>query len=259
MTIIIQETSDYSKFENYQSNRNIVKTKALENSMARYGFLSAFPLFITKEPGNKLRIKDGHHRFYVARKLNIPVKYIIQNEDITISELAGTVNYWSMIDHLEHFVREGNLEYIKVKRFCEETGIAVNPAVSMLGGESAGSGNFGHVFKFGLFRIKTNCDHASKVKDLVLYIKKYGFKFGNSSPLVIALSKISWLPEFNPLQLKVKIKKHTYLFTHQATIGQYLDMIEHIYNYASKSKMPLKFLAEEAAKKRNVTNFNNTK
>ena len=42
-----------------------------------------------KEPSGKAKIKAGHHRFTVARRIGIPVKYVICDElsEVTIQEL----------------------------------------------------------------------------------------------------------------------------------------------------------------------------
>jgi len=247
----ILESKNYNLFEMMSFNRDVKRTRDLENSMRIHGWISAYPAHVVKK-GNKLLIKAGHHRFFVARKLNIPVKYVICSDNISIYELEKATAPWKMQDYMDSHCRNGEREYLAVKEYCDETGIGLMNAVSMLGGHSAGSGNFGLVFKTGEFKVKKNSNHANTVKDLVLCFKKYGVPFYNANLLVQAISRVVWVNEFEPSRMKSKIKICAGFIEKKANLEQYVAMLEEIYNRQSKSKIPLKFLADATAKSRNV-------
>jgi len=250
--ITIHESTDYDKFELLSFNRNVVKTKALAASMSKYGFLSPYPIHVVKNGKGKLKIKAGHHRFLVARSLSIPIKYVVSEDDASIYDLEQATCRWSLSDYLVSFTRSGNANYMEIQAYCEETGIGIGMATAMLGGHTASTNNFREPFKNGDFKVRKSSPHASDVKDIVLYMKKCGIKIYNTAMLVQGISKIMWVDKLNVTQLKVKIKKFPSMFNRTATLDQCLDMLEQIYNYKSQEKIPLKFLADEAAKSRNV-------
>jgi len=251
----IQETSNYEKFELLDFNRDVGKTKKLEISMKNYGFRACEPLDVTLNGGGKLKIRQGHHRFFVARKLGIPIKYVVSNDDISIFEIEGTRNRWSIMDYLISWCRRGNPCYLAVKSYIEETGIPLNLAISMLGGHSAGSGNFHEAFKVGTYKIKDDRSHADIVASLVMFTKNQNISFYNGSLLVCAFSKCVWVEEFDVNRMKAKIKTFAGTFEKKANLDQYLTMLEDVYNNHSQKKVPLKFLAMETAKKRNAFLF----
>src|SRR5690606_38818698 len=117
----------------------------------------------------------GHHRFTVARKLGIPVKYVVCDDAATIHELEKATTRWSIKDFLVSFVRCGDPAYITVYEYHKRTGIQISACISMLGGESAGSSNKNEDFKAGQFRLG-DPTNANTVADLVLHCKSLGIK-----------------------------------------------------------------------------------
>jgi hypothetical protein len=249
---IIHESTEYDRFEQMDFNRNVVKTKDLKKLMEKYGFLSSKPLQVVKNGNDKFKIKDGHHRFYVARSLNLPLKYVVDDTDITMHELNKGTTPWMMKDYLESYVRMGIEDYRIVKNYCDETDISIQHVIAMFAGQAAGSTNFTQRFKDGTYKVNKINNHPYAVKDIVLYMKKCGIPFYSNSYFVCALSKILFVNEFSAPQLMSKVKKFTFLFTKQATIEQYIDLIDEVYNRQSKTKIPLKFRSEEEARKRDV-------
>jgi hypothetical protein len=246
-------THAYDKFEFLIFNRDVKKTKYLEESMKVHGFIPAYPLHCVKTINNKLKIKAGHHRFYVARKLKLPVWYVVSEDDASIFELEVATNKWSIADYLAAHAREGkNNDYLRLLQYCEETGIGIQNALSMLGGHSAGSGNFQKEFKNGSYHIRVNQDHAETVKDIVLHAKESGIYFYNHSLFVQAVSKIVWVDDFSVSRFKSKITTFAGLVEKKATLHQYLEHFEDIYNRQSRNKVPLAFQAIEKAKSRNA-------
>jgi hypothetical protein len=249
----ILESNNYSKFTMTDFNRDAGKTKELEASFREHGWIDACPLHVVRDGEGKLRIKQGHHRFIAAQKIGIPVKYVECNDKATIHQLEKTSKRWNMEDFLASHCRVGEQEYIKVRDYCDESGITLQAAISMLGGHSAGSGNFTEEFKCGGYKIKEDSVHAYVVQNIVLHMKKHKVAFYNNNLLVQAISKVVWLPEFDVLQFKSKIKAFHSFMEKQASLDKYLDMVEDIYNRQSRSKVPVKFLATEAAKQRSAT------
>jgi len=250
-SIKIYEASNYDRFELLPFNRNVVRLKALIESMKKYGWINSRPMDVIAGPNGQLMIRDGHHRFEVARRLGIPVKFVICDDGATVYDLEKPTIKWSLKDYLDSYCREGSHpEYSVIKNFCQETGVAVSIAISLFTGHQAFSYTGISRFKDGNFKLDSKAKVASDVKDLMLVCKRFEIPFYNTAYLVQAFSKIVQVEEFKLSQMKSKIKSFHSLFEKKATVEQYLELLDDIYNRQSKAKIPLRFLANEAAKDR---------
>jgi hypothetical protein len=250
----IMQTKDYTMFKPSSFNRDVAKIKSLEASFQKHGWIDAYPLHVHQNGGRQYIIKAGNHRFYVAQKLGIPVKYVVSDDDATIHELEISTRPWMLNDYLVSYCRQGRKDYVCVEKYCNETGISAAAAISMLGGHGASSASLsGPIFKGGKFVVKST-SHAENVKDIVLYLKRCGVSFASTLNLVRAISKLVFVPRFDVDHMKHKIKQFASFIEKKATVDQYLDMLEDLYNRQSRQKIPLKFMANEGAKERSATN-----
>lgn len=246
----IYDTKNYNMFQTHPFNRDVKKTKDLEKSMLRLGFLPEKHINCVRTEDGKLRIKEGHHRLYVAKKLGLPVHYTISKSDISIYDLERTRRNWSLDDYLIANVREGRDEYVTIMDFQERTGIPLASCISMFSGEEAGSHNKGPAFKGGRYSI-SDPTHAETVGDIVLYLKnKCKISWAADSRLVQAISKMVKCKEFDVDRFKKKARTHKYLIEKKPNMGAYLEMMETIYNRQAQEKIPIAFIAREAAAKR---------
>jgi hypothetical protein len=230
-----------------------VRLKYLRASMKRHGWIDAYPMHVIRENG-KLVVKGGHHRFVVAKELGIPVKYAICNDEATIHELERSSVPWRVPDYLASMSRAGEASYAIVKEYCEKTWIPISLAISMLANQTAGSHNYDDKFKDGTYVVAKDRTHAETVGDLVVFLRNQGINYSHNQFIVRALSRLVWIPEFSAERLKQKVKSHKSFIQKPANLQNCMLMIETIYNRASKTKVPLTFLADEAAKQRNVIN-----
>lgn len=249
----ILESNNYRMFELLAINRDVSRINTLTESMKNHGWINSKPMSVIQNGNGKLIIKDGHHRFEVAQRLGIPVKYVIDTDSSTIYELDKSTNKWSLKDCLTSYCRAGKIEYVKLKTYIDETGINISSAASMLMGQSAGSGNCQIPLRSGTYKVNQKCNHAEIVKDIVLCLKKNGVKFYNTDFLVQAISKVAWVDQFSPDIMKAKIKHFAHLIEKKANLEQYLTLLEELYNRQSRSTIPLKFFAQQKAKERSVT------
>lgn len=245
----ILETTNYGKFELLCINRDVSKTKALEASMKKYGWISAYPAHVVKNGNGKLKIKAGHHRFTVAQKLGIPVKYVVCEDHSTVHELEKATRQWSIKDYLTSYVRAGEPEYVAFQDFIDKTHLPLNSCISMLAGQWAGSGNHLDSFKNGNYEIKTT-EHAEMVFTIVNTMKSVGIKWAFETLPVQAVSKIVMEPTISINQLIKRIKTWSSLITKHTNIQQYLTMFEEVYNFKSRERVPLAHIINESSKMR---------
>lgn len=241
-------TRNYGLFELTEFNRDVVKTSALEKSMKTHGFLPAYPLHVIRNGNGKLKIKAGHHRFTVARKLNLPVFYVLCEDIATVHELETSTVPWKLNDYLVSFCRcENKQEYQYVADYIKRTGISIKMSVRMMAGNT--SSNADAQFKAGAFAIR-DARHAEIVGDIVIRCKEKGMAWSNHGLFVTALSRVARLAEFDGNQFVRRVEANPALCVKQGTLAGYMDMIERIYNHKSHEKVPLVFLADEAARQR---------
>jgi len=245
----ILETNNYGKFKLAPFNRDLGNTKSLEESMKKYGFLEGFPLLVKRNGQGKFVILAGHHRFHVAKKLGIPVKYVETKVEINIPELEKATISWNIQNYLESYCREERRAYLRVREYHEETGITLNACISLLAGDSAGSGNHSKIFKAGNYKLG-NPAHAALVGDIVLHLRKIGVSWATNQYLVAAISKIVWVKECDTSIMKNKMSTYRQFIQKQPSKQNYLEMLDAIYNRGSHTKIPLAFLADEMAKQR---------
>ena len=77
----------------------------------------------------------------------------------------------------------------------------------------------------------------------------------------VALSKALRVKQFNKHTFVDRVKANPGLMTKQSSADGYLELIERVYNHASgkKNRLPVAFLAKEAARERCAVNIGNAK
>lgn len=242
----IHETTDYDKFDYHQHNRPVTGTGALRDSMLKYGFRDANPIDVVRNGGSKYKILQGHHRFYVARELGLPIKFVVSNDNATLRDLERPNRPWSTKDYLHYYSSQGLTDYMYVKRYHERTGITLIACISMLAGESAGSANHLDRFKDGTFRLG-GLEHAETVADIVKHCEDCGVPFAKQRNFVSAISRMLWVKEFEKDEFKKKVKAHTFLMEKKPSIQDYCQLIETVYNRqrSRQNQVPLVVLADQ--------------
>jgi hypothetical protein len=232
-------------------NRNVGRIVYLERSMLRHGYIGAYPLHCVENGNGKLKIKDGQHRFVVAKSLGLAVKYVVCHDTATVYELQETLNKWKLEDYLVSWIRAGKKAYLTVKEYHTRTGINLGACISMLAGDSASASNHQNRIKDGTYQLGDPV-HAAVVSDIVLHIKRVGIEWGAIDLLVQAISKVVWAEGFNPSVLKKRISSHRQMMQKQPSKKEYVALLDTIYNFGSKDRdrIPLAFLADKAARER---------
>ena len=248
----IQQTTNYGKFLVNEINRDVKKTDMLEKSFLKHGWIDAYPMHVVAN-ADMLTILAGNHRFTVAKKLGIPVKYVIcAGDDVTIHELEQSTNSWSMQDYLTSYFRLGLKDYEYVENYRIKTGYPVSVCVSVCAGMTAsGASTFvNRRFKNGDYTIG-NIIHAEELFFVTSGLMEIGIKFCTNSNFLKALSKCIIVDQFSIKYFLKKAKTHKAIFEKKPNIELYMAMIESAYNKGSRNSIPLVFLANEAARKRN--------
>ena len=244
----------YDTFVLSEFNRDVSKLDELRESMKQHGFIEAYPLHCQRD-GNLHRIKGGHHRFTVAKELDVGVWYADCDDDATIQALEAATRPWKLTDYLTSYARVGSEGHRAIQEFSQRTGITSIQSASMLLGDSASTCNSAGKIKDGTFVVR-DTSHAEAVGEVVCRCRDLGVSFAANRNFVSALSLMAKIPEFNAEKFLHKVTMHRHLMVKQSTLQQYLDVIEIVFNYASKDRVAIAFLAREAARSRQKQAFN---
>ena len=245
-------TRDLTIFEMHELNRDLAEKPALEESMKAHGFMPSSPIQCVRNGRGKLKVIRGHHRLDYAKRLGLPVWYIIDSTVTDIFELEGdSSSRWSLGDFVHARAKAKNEDCIRVLDFQKRHGIGLGAVVSLMAGESAASKNATSKVKRGTFRVSKDLSHANLIGELVDFCRITGAQCAGETGFVNALSSVARVPEFEPLVFKRRVAKMPSLIAKQATGKSYLAIIEEVYNYGAKGKrVPLAFRAVEVGRQR---------
>ena len=248
----ILETNNYSKFVVSPFNRDVRKTKALEESFLKYGWLPAYPLHVRRLENGKLEIIAGHHRFCVAQKLGMDIKYI---EDKTFSEqmlhdLEIATTPWTLKDWLMSHERTGKREYGVIYEYHKRTGISLGQCISLLSVHGQ-NGRTNNMFKEGTLQLSRDLSLADTVGKIIIRCKSIGIPFARDRQFVVAVTKVAMADGFDLETMLNKMDAHKALMQDKkASQKDYVRLLDKIFNRNSKAKIPLAFNAEEAVRQR---------
>jgi len=249
----ILETNNYSRFVISPFNRDVRKTKALEESMLKYGWLPAYPLHVRRREDGKLEIISGHHRFTVAQKLGMTIKYVEDGKTFSeqmMHDIEVSINPWTLKDWLMSHMRTGKREYEVLYEYHRRTGISLGQCISLLSDYSQG-GRINTMFKGGNLQLSRDLSLAETVGKIVIHCKSLGIPFSRDRQFVLAVAKIAMADGFDLDMMIGKITAHKALMREKkANHKDYVRLLDQIYNRNSKTRVPLAFNAEEAARKR---------
>lgn len=116
----VMETSNYDLFHFIEGNRQVRPNKALELSLKASGIIQ--PIKVDKD----FNIIDGQHRYTIAKKFGIPIRYISANEEVNyamidIPKINGTNRKWNAKDYIWHFAVRKVEDYVKLNQLIEDT------------------------------------------------------------------------------------------------------------------------------------------
>lgn len=260
---ILECTDNYRVFRTHVNNRDVntnsKKFKDLKASMRKNGFLPFFPLWCKEDGAGMLTIQIGHHRFYAAKELGIPVYFIVCNFDFEIWQECETVKTWTLKDHVVNNIRAGHdlsPEYVEMNKFAERVGLPISICISIFSGETSTTSNKNMQVKRCKWKIAPDGRvRASIIEGMLVVLKQINSSVATNPNFVACLLKCLMVPEFDPCRFVKKVKSHAGFFDKKVSQKDYLHMIDEIYNRCSRTedKIPLQHLAEKIAAQRKST------
>jgi len=223
--------------------------KFLISSMGKHGFMGSKPIQCYRRADGKLVVIDGHHRLEAAKHLGITFYYVVEGEQMQEAMPDGNRGLmWKNADFVRQYSIRGNKDYAALSSYVAR-GLPLAIAASLLGGQSAGSGNIVKSIPSGTFKVKTT-DHAEKILSMIEDDPSARvFRHAN---FIKALSMCLWVKEFDFQTFKHRAEHNHHMIPNCSNVLDFLAAIEEVYNFRSQKRVSVAFLARETAKKRSA-------
>lgn len=232
----IETTKVYSKFKSLEGNRflNKLHLKRLMQSMSQ-NYL--WTVIVVNE---NYEIIDGQHRFEAIKALGLPLNYIrVKGYGLKeVQILNQNSRNWNADDFMNGYCDLGYTSYLHYRDFKKKYRFGHNECMTMLGGSSDNGANINN-FKAGRFKVKNlkkAYDNAQQI------IRLEGMYDGwRRRTFILAVLKLLEKDNFDFDQFLHKLKLQPMAMKHCVDVKQYIELIEHIYNYKSKDKVNLRY------------------
>jgi len=249
MKASITATKNYSLFDLSIENRdfNPSKHRDLLKSLKEKGYDPARPIVCVRNARNRLEVVDGQHRLNFCRELKIPVFYTETIHGDPREYNTQSVS-WSIHDWVKSWRCKGVKDYETLSTFAEKHKLPITTSANLLAGCDNSGGSTVNKIKAGSFKVM-NVDFAERCANAITAIHEH-FKEARSFYFVAAVFRCVKVEKFDLAHLMSKIRKYPGELKPQARVDQYLEDIQNLYNRADKkNQIPLRFLANQAAKK----------
>lgn len=251
---IVYITDQYESFKTLHTNRSVdpKHIRTIKDSIKENGVLIN-PILIN----SNMEVIDGQHRLEACKALNMPVYYLIVG-DYGINEVqALNLNQknWTRLDYAESFASMGYVEYQKLLFFSKEyDDFNFGSCIKLLQNSSAHQDitqkkarvnnngeyyNMKQVFEEGTWEVSD----YDKAVQWVNYIREVGKYYSgyNRSTFVNTMIALFRKPQFDIDELMRKLSYQSNALNDCSSVGDYLLLIEEIYNFKKRDKVSLKY------------------
>lgn len=249
MTKEIFETMDYDLFKFKEYNRKIHKNHVdkLVFSLQRSNDLNLYPIVVD----SKMEVVDGQHRLVAARKMGIPVFYVIDDDydPEKVIQINTTQMKWSLEDYLNFWMNKGKEDYIKLHNMCKDTGLSLRSTLVWVGGAKSGFGD--KVFRCGEFHYKMSPQKIIGIHTAKRVIEKYTEKGLKPKTILTSRAFHAALKNFLTNDLVChsrfldRIDSAPFMLRCASNWTDYFDQFIEIYNFNTKNYNRLNIVKEK--------------
>lgn len=258
----IIQTKDYGMFEPNPINRFLntdTKTHAaLEASLLKDGWWPSEPMVVDPARRGKHMIVKGHHRFTIAKRLGIPLWYVVEDKMIPIWDREGPGKgkpLWSLSDWIYSHMKAGvNPNYQVVWDYHARTKIPISACIKMFGTKAnADSYDVPHEIRNGTLRIIDSAvpEAVEKIVNalstaMVTYCRKESFVL----PLYLLIRQ----RVVGKDELKKRLVQNAIVLRRKEGTTDYMAVISEAYNLRQAVHVDLKTALRNAisAEKRRI-------
>ena len=227
---------NYDLFKFLTGNRdlNLVKIKRIiKDVKAGLNMLRYFPILVTKD----MVVIDGQHLFEVCKELELPVYYIIVEEDLSLADIAkfnSRTEKWKLKDFVNAYTQLGNPHYKVLGDFVLSYKFSYSDSVGLLMyGTSKKNGNVLEVFRTGKFEVH-HTHIATEIADKVAMFEVFP-RYRNRQ-FIRAIETLYKGKKCDFDRLVEKVSNRVDQFEAKVSTKEYLTQLELFYNHGLQSR-----------------------
>lgn len=227
-------SSDYGKFKFLRGNRDLNSAKIKRITESVHNGLDLFrycPIMVNKDG----YIIDGQHRFYVCKKLNMNVFYVVVPEFSLrqIAEMNQNASKWKDKDFVNCYIDTGNQQYSILLDFIGKYGLNLGIATSLLSVGKVKGGQLDDL-RDGLFKAD-NLEAATTFMDKALRFQNFCESY-RSRGFLQSLEILFASSEFNLDEMIDKLRMHSLTIEVCGSYKEYLTHLEDLFNYRNSKR-----------------------
>lgn len=240
---MVFQSKEYGLFKMLDGNRQLNETKIkriIRDINHGIDVLKYYPITVVEKEG-RLEIHDGQHRFYISRKLNKPVHYIVMQEERRLSDIAkinSNVEKWTIKDYINCYIQLNNKNYEVLRSFIDTYRLSPTVSIKLLSTGSPGteSGFDNQEFQRGHFEAKF---HKEAI-ELAETCKRFeAFPYWSDRGFVIAIHRIITSEKISIDELHEKFMKNQDMLKKQSSFKEYLFALEIIMNKGKQIRISI--------------------
>lgn len=240
----VYKTRAYDAFSKLDENRpiNELHVHNLMESFKKDGYL--FTVIYVNE---RIQIVDGQHRFEAAKRLHLPVYFIVMPgwgiKEVTVLNVNS--QNWTMVDFLNTYAKQGKLDYVRLKEFFDNHSFDITTSQLIVTGRRSGGKGGGPNDEFRSGKMKVSQEQISKALKkaaMITDIKDFHPYAWKSRNCVEAFLRLFNVKGYDHKHLILQMKKYpdTMLFEARSLrVEEYLKIFVDKYNYRKRDKIEI--------------------
>lgn len=234
---MIQKTTDYGSFKYIVSNREISKghVNKLVKSISKNNLLHLNPVIVNPN----MEVIDGQHRIAAAEQLGLEVFYQV-DEKVSkkdLSDLNSVKKNWSTMDYVNYWTIEKAIGFDQLSKFLSVYP-QLPPSTALMLLSADGSRDIVSL-KEGVVDT-SNMDHGVKIAEIITQFAEI-VNFAYDRNFILALNKVVKTGLYDQSLMDRKLESQSRSLVKCATVKQYIELIEEIYNKGSHNKVSFKY------------------
>ena len=207
-----------------------------------------YPILVRAESikDNTKWVIDGQHRLEAAKKLNLPIYYIITSKikDKDIEGINSLQDKWTLYDamrsHRKNDESVNQHDYKVIDAFVRNHGIPITTALIMLSSSDVSSASQSHKFRKGEFKVTGSLQEAESLMQKVNDILPF-FNYAKGRSFISAVKTISQIEEYDHRRMVNSIKCQRDKIYRCSDRISYIRMLEGIYNFNRQESNRVRF------------------
>lgn len=234
---MIQNTTQYDCFKYIVSNREInnAHVNKLVKSITKNNLLHLNPVIVNPN----MEVVDGQHRIAAAEILQVPIYYQVDDKvsKKDLSDLNSVKKNWSTMDYINYWTIEKAIGFDILSKFLSVYP-SIPPSTALMLLSADGSRDVNSLK--GGYVDTSNMDTATEMAEI---IKKYRnlIDFAYDRNFILAIYKIFKTGKYKHEVMEKRLEHQSRSLVKCATIKQYIDLLEEIYNKGSQNKVSFKY------------------